>query len=241
MLHADNMDDLKLMTNGKNTVESAPARELLNRKETGPGPHPLRPLDHLAYAIMIDAGADVADSLEALAKLRRAFVDWNEIRVARTQEIAGVVKELPNAERVALRIREEYNGLFDKKGALNFEFLAAGKPAEMRRSLVQQLPHLGKGAVSLLLYEFCPGASLPLSDDGLKQARKDGLIGKNGDRNQLSRVLHESLSPGEICLILQYWELAGMGNPYGEAGRRETAAARKRTRKTSVRAKAKSK
>ncbi len=228
------------MTSGKNLPESSPARELLARKEAGPGPHPPRPLDHLAFAILADAGAGVAESLAALGRLRQEFVDWNEARVARVQEIARVLGAgIPENERAAARIREEYNAFFEKKGALGFEFLAAGKPAETRRALGQLLPHLGRGAASLLLYEFCAGASLPLSDEGLKQARKDGPVGKNADRSQLARALAESLAPGEICLLLQYWELEATGHPYGEAGKKECGQAAKKAKKPAAKGKKK--
>ncbi len=216
------------MTNPKDTAgEIHPARELFNRKEAGAGPHPPRAMEHLAFAILTEGGADVEDSLSALANLRKAFVDWNEIRVARTQELAREMGDVPNAERAALRMREEYNAFFEKKGALAFDFLGVGKPAETRRMLGQLLPHLAKSAVSLLLYEFCSGATFPLSDEGLKQARRDGVAGRTADRNQIARLLSEGLEPGEAALLAQYWELEATGHPYGEAGKKEVAAGKK--------------
>lgn len=209
------------MANPKDCAEQNPLRELLARKEAGAGPHPLHPLDHLAFSIAVSSGGDVANCLAAIAKLHQDFVDWNEIRVARTQEVARSLAGLPDPEGCALRIKEEYNAFFEKKGALEFEFLAAGKPAEMRRTLGQLLPHLGKGAVSLLLFEFCAGSTLPLSDEGLKQARKDGAGGKSADRGQVARVLAENLQPREIARLLQYWELEATGTPYGEMPKRE--------------------
>lgn len=227
------------MKNSRNATETSPAEELLSLKASGCGPHPLRPLEHLAFAILMDAGGDVAGSLAAISRLRREFVDWNEIRVSRSQEIVRALGKVDNAERAALRIKEEYNAFFDAKGALNFDFLVNGKPAEMRRALVQMLPHLSKGAVALLLHEFCPGASIPLSDEGLKKARKDGIVGKSGDRNQLYRVLSESLEAGDICLLLQYWELESSGSPYGEPLRKESKGGAKKSAKASAKPKAK--
>lgn len=220
----------------KDTAEISLLEELLSHKETGPGPHPLQPLDHLAFAILLDVGFDVPDGLAIVQRLRREFVDWNEIRVARVQELVRVIGEGEKGERGALRIKEDYNAFFDNKGALNFEFLAAGKPAEMRRLLAQQLPHLSKGAVSLLLFEFCPGAPLPLSDEGLKKARKDGAVGKTGDRGQLARGLAESLDVSKICMLIQYWEIEALGSPYGDAGRKDAA---KKSRKAPAKEKAK--
>lgn len=228
------------MTNAKDKDLSAlsPARELLARKEAGPGPHALHALDHLAFAIAHDGCGEPLDIVNALTRLRREYVDWNEVRVARVQELARTLAGLADAERCAKRIREEYNGFFEKKGALDFEFLAAGKPAEVRRTLTQLLPSLGKGAVAILLFEFCPGATLPLSDEALKLARRDGIISKSGDRGQLVRVLAEGLKLSEAARLLQYWELEATGTPYGELNRSDARSAK--NKKTSSKGKAKS-
>jgi hypothetical protein len=196
-----------------------------------------RALEHLALAILVANGATVADALDALDRARRDFVDWNEVRVARVQELARSLAPVPNAERSAREIRDEYNAFFEKKGVLAFDFLAAGKPSEVRRQLTQFLPRLAKGAVALLLYEFCPGAPLPLSDEGLKQARRDGMAGKAGDRNQLARALAESLELAEAALLLQYWELEATGSPYGEPLKKESAGSGKKGKKAPAKAK----
>lgn len=219
------------MPTTKDTTDTSAARELLERKETGSGSHPPRSMEHLALAILAANDAGAEEALSALDRVRRHFVDWNEVRVARIQELARTLGDIPGAEKSAREIKDEYNAFFDKKGALNFDFLATGKPSEVRRQLNQFLPRLGKGAAALLLYEFCPGASLPLSDEGLRQARRDGVVGKSGDRNQLSRVLSESLELSEAALLLQYWELEGTGSPYGEPLRKENSGAGKKGKK----------
>lgn len=211
------------MSNAKDVLEMSPAKDLLSRKEAGPGPHPPKSLDHLALSVILSSCADLNDGLEALQRLRREFVDWNEVRVARVQEIVRVLEPVADAEEIAARIKEEYNAFFEKKGALGFDFLAAGKPAEARRHLHQMLPRIGKGAATFLLYEFCPGASLPLSEDSLRQARRDGIVGKTGDRNQVARALGDGMELSEAVLLLQYWELEATGSPYGEAAKKDMA------------------
>ena len=227
------------MPNTKDSPAKSPAQELLNRKKTGSGPHPPNAMDHLALGVMVANGAEADEALAALTRLHRHFVDWNEIRVARVQELARSLGDFEGVEKSAKEIKDEYNAFFDKKGALNFDFLAAGKPAETRRHLNQVLPRLHKGAAALLLYEFCPGASLPLSDEGLRQARRDGVVAKSGDRNQLSRALAESVELSEAALLVQYWELEGTGSPYGEPLRKETAAGARKGRKGGGKAAAK--
>lgn len=215
------------MSNAKNSGDASPAKDLLTKKRTGSGPHPGKALDHLAIAILGANGAEVDDALTAIANLHRDFVDWNEIRVARIQELARSLGDIPGAEASATGIRETYNAFFDKKGALNFEFLAGGKPSESRRTLNQLLPRLSKNAASLLLFEFCPGAQIPLSDGALRQAKRDGILGKSGDRGQLARILTESLGLGDATLLIQYWEIEATGSPYGEALKKDNPTAKK--------------
>lgn len=215
------------MPTTKDARDASAAKELLGRKDAGSSPRAPRALDHPALAVLVGNGADVMDALAALDRLRSDFVDWNEVRVARVQEIARTLGDVPSAELSAREIRDGYNAFFEKKGALIYDFLAGGKPSEARRQLAQLLPRLGKGAASILLYEFCPGAPLPLSDEGLRQARKDGLAGKSGDRNQLARTLSESLEPADAALLLQYWELEATNSPYGEPMKKDSAAGKK--------------
>ncbi len=215
------------MTNGKEAPEAAVAKEALEKKRTEERLHPPRAMDHVALALMVGVGAELNEALTGLSHLRRDFVDWNEIRVARAQEIAKSLGAYPWAEAAAGVLKDEYNAFFEKRGALGFDFLASGKPAESRRSLAQVLPCLAKGAQSILLYEFCPGATLPLSDEALRQARRDGVGGKNADRNQLTRILAETMPLADAAELVQYWELEATGSPYGEALKKDAHLAKK--------------
>lgn len=219
-----------LMNTPKEPTPS-PVKEYLGNRDGRPGPRPLGHLDHLAFAVLLDAGESPAAAMDSLAKIRQGFVDWNEVRVARRQELARVLDGIDSAEECAVKILDEYNGFFEKKGCLGFDFLEAGKVAEGRKILHQLLPRVRKGAIGLLLYEFCPGAPAPLSDEALKTARKEGLIGKSGDRGQLGKVFAEHLTPEEAVRIIQYLELDATGNPYGE----QLKAAQPKGAKTSAR------
>lgn len=203
--------------NSQKESTPSPVKDYLRNRANRPGPHPLGHLDHLAFAILLEAGESTEAALNAIARLRQHFVDWNEVRVARNQELARALEDVEAAEECAVRIIDEYNAFFEKKGCLGFDFLEAGKVAEGRKLLHQALPRLRKGAIGLLLYEFCPGASLPLSDEALKAARKESLVGKTGDRGQLGRALAEHLTADAAVRVIQYLELDATGNPYGES------------------------
>ncbi|MDR1613817.1 MAG: hypothetical protein LBT97_13700 [Planctomycetota bacterium] len=205
------------MTSMKDAAPDAVGSSFLEEKATENGPQPLNPMDHLAYAIISDAGESAEASLAAIALLRKHFIDWHEIRVARTWEVARAMGGQAWTETAAKRIIEEYNSFFDKRGNLSYDFLAATKAAEGRKLLQQYLPHLRKGAYALLLFLNIPGSALPLSDEGLKAAKRHGLLSKSGDRGLLLRTLQESLDNEAIALVVQHLEIEATGNPYGEA------------------------
>jgi hypothetical protein len=193
-------------------------------------------MDHLAYSIIFDAGEPAEAALAAIALLRKHFIDWNEIRVARTQEVARAMGGRAWAETAAKRIIEEYNSFFDKRGNLSYDFLAATKAAEGRKLLQQYLPHLRKGAYALLLFLNIPGAPLPLSDEGVKAAKKHGLLSKSGDRGLLLRTLQQALDNEAIARVVQHLEIEATGNPYGEA-RKPDGPAKPRNAKTAAKKK----
>lgn len=195
------------------------SENLLQQKEKSEeqlGFSPLNPLDHLAFAIMADAGASLSEIHAVLARIKTEFVDWNETRLARRDEMTRLLTDIPNGEKVAKSILTAYNAFFEARGSLTFDFLAVDKSSEARKLLQQAMPALKKGGVALLLYEFCPGSSMPLSDGGLQQARKDGLVAKGGDRAQAQKRLHAELTPAQAARLLQYWEIEAVGHPYGE-------------------------
>lgn len=83
-------------------------------------------LEELVYAILRE-GATTADADRAYAALRKAFVDWNEVRVSTVQEVADAIRPMPGVGGRAKRVigllqkvfEERYNFALDdldKKG-----------------------------------------------------------------------------------------------------------------------------
>ena len=73
------------------------AYTLLKKKFPLPEPAEPRPvLDELIYAILRD-GTTHDDADRAYAAMRKAFIDWNEIRVSTVPEVAAALRPLPGA------------------------------------------------------------------------------------------------------------------------------------------------
>jgi endonuclease-3 len=73
------------------------AQAALKKRFPLPAPEPESPrplLEELIYAICRE-GSTTADADAAFARLRKRFVDWNEIRVSTMQEVADALRPLP--------------------------------------------------------------------------------------------------------------------------------------------------
>ncbi|MDY3556464.1 hypothetical protein R5W24_005630 [Gemmata sp. JC717] len=74
------------------------AQAALKKRYPLPTPEPREPrqlLEELIFAICRE-GSTTEDAEEAYARIRKVFVDWNEIRVSTVQEVADALRPLPN-------------------------------------------------------------------------------------------------------------------------------------------------
>ncbi len=83
------------------------------RKHYQPVSPPARSvLEHLLFACCLeDAPFDAADI--AFARLQQSFIDWNEIRVTTTIELAEVMNTLPDAAVSAARLKRTLHSMFE--------------------------------------------------------------------------------------------------------------------------------
>lgn len=183
---------------------------LLEKYEKGAlAPKAMAPMDYFVYCIFMDtAQCPPAEAAEAVKRLRAAFVDFNDIRVARWVEVADRLAPLPNADPAARRLRDMLNRVFDTCGVMSLDFLAGMKVNEARKALAALDPALPKEMPQLILYALVPGQSLIISDEALAVARQQGAIAKNGNRQNLQKALADSGLAIEKCAALvHYWEI----------------------------------
>ena len=102
----------------KRAVDTAKLKRLYNRlKRAGGGkPQPLPPTDptdEMMLALLVDQTTE-RRAETSLRRLKRAFVDYNEIRVTRLSEIEESISPLPDAAGKARAISLMLNAVFDR-------------------------------------------------------------------------------------------------------------------------------
>lgn len=148
--------------------------------------------EELILSVFADDGNDPDEARAALERVRGAFVDWNEARVARLAELARLIEPLPNPDELARRVRELLGRVFDRAGAVTLRHLGEMKVSEARRALMEIEP-VGRAVADRVLMMEVPGATLPFSTEATALAKRAQWIPKSGNRQHLNKLLSESL------------------------------------------------
>jgi endonuclease III len=197
-------------------TQSSPESERLVRdtlaameKEADFAPAPA-PVEELILETLREDAAE-AEALEALGRIRKGFLDLNEMRVARTTEIARVLDPLTDAEDRARRIQAGLNRLFEREGGMSFGYLEELKPSEARKALQSLDKGIGRNTAGRILFATCPGATMPASAEALKAAKRRSLLGRSGTKAQLQKTLLQALEPEAAARLLFHLEAEGAG------------------------------
>jgi hypothetical protein len=182
------------------------------------------------HAVLCDGeGVTDEDARAAMRRVGENFVDWNEVRVARVTELARRLDPLPDADARARRLSRMLNALFEMRGGLVFDFLRDMKPTEGRKTVAEMDAELPRDTVSLLLFSTCPGTTIPLSNEALALARKEGLVSRTGNKQHLQKRLLADLEQEEAGVFVQCLEILAAT---GGKKRSTKKTAKKTTKKT---------
>lgn len=167
----------------------------------------LAPLDFMVHCLFREYDTAIA-AAEAIARLQAAFINYNDIRVARWTEVANVLLPFNNADVCTRRLRDLLNRLFDRCGMMSLQFLSVLKINEAKRSLANLEPNLNKEILLPVLYMVMPNFQITISNEALNLAKQHGLISRNGTRTHLQKALANSGLSSESCgRLVQYLEI----------------------------------
>ncbi len=198
-------------------------------KQAGFAPAP-SPVEELVLEALRSETAE-AEALDALGRIRRSFLDLNEMRVARTTELARVLDPLPGAESAAARIQKTLNRLFEREGGMSLTCLAELKPSEARKALQSMDKGVSRNTAGRILFATCPGATMPASPEALKTARRHGLLGRTAGKAQLQKALLQALEPDQAARLLFHLEAGGDKRPRKAGKKKSTKSGATGTRK----------
>ena len=140
-------------------------------------------LDHVAFAIFLENGS-FKQARRAFSEILRNFVDWNETRVSRTNEIVDVVGDIPKARQASEHLR----WLLQKVFSDNYEFSLENLRQQDENAALETLrsfPVATRFVVDYVERFALGGKEIPLSDGALRALRLLGFIKIDGNCERL--------------------------------------------------------
>ncbi len=136
---------------------------------------PTDPIDQLLLGIL-HRGTTVAKAEQALARIRSAMVDLNEVRVSTPSELVELLGTgFPYATEKAKAIVKALSRVFDHYHALNLDALKTKAKREARRFL-EELDGVDSATAAEVVLFALEGHAFPIDEITLTVLREEGLV-----------------------------------------------------------------
>ncbi|HAL45888.1 MAG: hypothetical protein A2Y12_05885 [Planctomycetes bacterium GWF2_42_9] len=153
-------------------------------------------IEALVYASLCQECTETA-AKSALKKIESHFVDFNDLRVARIEEIVGVIgSEVSNADKAAARATATLNAVFQKYDSLVTEnIVSTGKKGI--KEVLDKLTGVSDFVRNFVCLTFLNGHNIPLTDKMIEYFKTYNLVDPQWDNAQIASFIEKQVSASE--------------------------------------------
>lgn len=157
-------------------------------------------VDSLVYSVLYEHLNN--DDVEACGDLMREhFIDWNELRVSRLEEVLDVLSPANLAievkKKVADQLIKTLNCVFTKYDRISFEDIEELGKRQANQEL-EELEDFTPFMINFLMLNFKASHSLPVNEMMAEYARQTGLVDSKADYKSISSFLQRQISVDEV-------------------------------------------
>ena len=149
--------------------------------------------DAIVYAVIsAELGEKATNS--AIKRFADYFVDWNDLRVSRTEEIIEALGEdTPATRSVTSTITRVLQGIFDRYHKVSLEALKkiGKRPA---KQTLEKIDGTSRFIVDYCMLTSLQGHSIPLTEKMIQYLRSNELVGPEADEQQIAGFLAKQIS-----------------------------------------------
>jgi endonuclease III len=150
-------------------------------------------IDAMVYAV-ISAEMSEKQTDSVIRKFADYFVDWNDLRVSRAEEIVEVMgKDTSATMDIALTLTRILTGIFNDYHKVGLESLKkiGKRPA---KQALEKIDGVNRYMVDYCLLTALGGHSIPLTDRMIKYLRNNELVNPDADDQQIGGFLAKQIS-----------------------------------------------
>ena len=151
------------------------------------------PLDALVYAIVSEKMSEAATQ-STIKRFGDYFVDLNDLRVSRAEEIIEVLgADTPVTRDIALTLTRALRAVFDKYNTVSLQALkkAGKKPA---RRVLEKIDGVSRFVVDYCMLMSLQGHAIPLTEKMIDYLRDNELVHPDADEQQIEGFLARQIS-----------------------------------------------
>jgi endonuclease III len=151
------------------------------------------PVDALVYAI-ISAGLNESAAQSAIKRLADYFVDWNDLRISRVEEIVEVLGPEPTAAKdIASALTAVLRTIFSKYNMVSLKALykISKRPA---RTFLEKIEGVNRFVVDYCMLTSLHGHAIPLTKKMIEFLRNNNLVHAEANEEEIEGFLARQIS-----------------------------------------------
>ncbi|MBN1787809.1 MAG: hypothetical protein JW806_05380 [Sedimentisphaerales bacterium] len=151
------------------------------------------PVEAIVFAVLSENSTE-SGTRSALKKIQSHFVDFNDLRVARTEEIVEVIKsDVTEAEKCAARLTSILNSIFQKYDCLSLEdFMSSRKKAA--REILEKLNGMTRFVSNYIMLTIINAHSVPITEKMIEHLKTHKIVDPKLDNEQITAFVERYIS-----------------------------------------------
>jgi endonuclease-3 len=146
------------------------------------------PVEALICGIISERMSEAA-AQRALREITRAFVDWNDLRVSRVEEVAEVLgRNAVSSRATALALTAALRGIFDEHHKISLATLKKLGKRPARQDL-EKIEGVSRFVINYCLLTSLEAHAIPLTEQMTDYLKRNGIIDANADAEDLEGFL----------------------------------------------------
>ncbi len=150
------------------------------------------PVDALVYGI-VSAELSEPAAQSAMKRLADYFVDWNDLRISRVEEIVETLGPEASARDIASALTSALRTVFNKYNMVSLKALykMSKRPAKV---FIEKIEGVNRFAVDFCMLTSLHGHAIPLTKKMIEYLRSSQLVHEGADEQEIEGFLARQIS-----------------------------------------------
>jgi hypothetical protein len=154
------------------------------------------PVQAIVDAMVFEHMTQVA-AVRTLKRMKNHFVDLNDLRVSRKEEILDIFKDASEgAEKSATAITQTLNTLFEKHNKVTLDFLCHEGKRQARKDM-EEIEGITSFAVNYCFLTALDGHAIPLNPVMLQYLRDQELVHPEANEQEIAGFLERQIAAAD--------------------------------------------